>query len=84
MREIISINTANWGTFWVSYNDIDNEGAWEDEYGNPVSETMPWAGGQPDNDAGNENCGRRHDDKLNDVPCTLTDNYICYIGAGKK
>ena len=81
-EELTALNTEDWDTFWLSYNDKQEEGVWVDELGNALPEGM-WGWNEPNN-AGNEDCAvKLNDGKLNDIYCDLERNYYCAI-VGKS
>ena len=44
-----------WGQTWLGINDIESEGDWVWETGDPVEYTN-WCGGEPNNWGWGENC----------------------------
>lgn len=73
-----SIMPTNW---WIGLSDNALEGTfvWSDN--TPLGYTA-WAGGEPNNSGGNENCGHLWDaagGEWNDIPCDVNMNYVCRL-----
>ena len=73
-----SILPGNW---WIGLSDVALEGTfvWSDD--TPLDYTA-WAGGEPNNAGGNENCGHLWDaagGEWNDIPCNESMYYVCRL-----
>jgi hypothetical protein len=69
---------TNW---WIGLSDVALEGTfvWSDN--TPLDYTS-WAGGEPNNAGGNENCGHLWDaagGQWNDIPCDVNMPYVCRL-----
>jgi CotH kinase protein/Lectin C-type domain/Putative metal-binding motif len=69
---------VNW---WIGLSDVALEGTfvWGDN--TPLDYTA-WAGGEPNNAGGNENCAHLWDaagGQWNDIPCEITMSYVCRL-----
>lgn len=69
------------GNWWIGLSDNALEGTfvWTDD--TPLDYTS-WAGGEPNNAGGNENCAHLWDaagGEWNDIPCSVPMNYVCRL-----
>lgn len=69
------------GNWWIGLSDNALEGTfvWSDN--TPLDYTS-WAGGEPNNAGGNENCGHLWDaagGEWNDIPCAVNMSYVCRL-----
>jgi CotH kinase protein/Lectin C-type domain/Putative metal-binding motif len=69
------------GDWWIGLSDTAQEGtfAWTD--GTPL-DYASWAGGEPNDAGGNEDCGHlwsAADGLWNDLPCDVPINYVCRL-----
>lgn len=70
-----------WSSWWIGLDDVAVEGtfAWQD--GTPVDYTA-WAGGEPNDAGGNEDCGHIAEwagGGWNDIPCDFGLPYVCRL-----
>ena len=68
-----------WGQTWLGINDIESEGDWVWETGDPVEYTN-WCGGEPNNWGKNEDCVVMKNNNAqcwNDLGCNNQRNYVC-------
>jgi len=64
--------------FWINFNDLLEEGFWRWGTQTSPSNYTNWAGGEPNNEKGDENCGMIFNSGLwNDGQCAWTHHYIC-------
>jgi hypothetical protein len=62
---------------WIGYSDLSAEGMYAWETGS-VSEFTKWAGQQPDDNLGAEDCIEMYPDTYwNDATCTLEKEFVC-------
>ncbi|XP_069051542.1 CD209 antigen-like protein C isoform X3 [Lepisosteus oculatus] len=60
---------------WVGLNDLQRENDWKWLDGSSVTKTF-WLPGEP-NDHGKEDCGEIKNGRLNDMPCSFKQHWIC-------
>ncbi|XP_044038563.1 macrophage mannose receptor 1-like [Siniperca chuatsi] len=73
------------GQVWIGLYDDINSWRWslkkEGYYGEGEAEFRMWNSGEPNNFGGYETCAEMTADGLwNDLPCTLTKQFVCYNG----
>uniref|UniRef100_A0A3B4FVA4 C-type lectin domain-containing protein n=1 Tax=Pundamilia nyererei TaxID=303518 RepID=A0A3B4FVA4_9CICH len=64
---------------WIGLNDREKEGTWKWVDGTPLT-LRYWAGDQPDNGGGQENCAHIMNNNKkywNDLPCSTSLKWIC-------
>lgn len=64
----------------IGFHDLFREGQYITIHGQTLAKAgfTRWAGGQPDNAGGNENCGSLHKSGgLNDINCATPFGFIC-------
>ncbi|XP_058863031.1 hepatic lectin-like isoform X10 [Acipenser ruthenus] len=62
--------------YWLGLSDSETEGSWKWLDGRPVEKRF-WNSGEPNNAANNEDCGILTSSKLNDIPCSSEEHWIC-------
>ncbi|CAM9106860.1 unnamed protein product, partial [Ectocarpus fasciculatus] len=85
LATIYSAEVNNWisvyyvlsSSFWIGYNDLDDEGVWRWADGSNGTFEM-WANGEPSN-SGEEDCARKNNGGFtwNDVSCTTAMYGLC-------
>lgn len=69
------------GNWWIGLSDVALEGTFVWTDGTPLDHTS-WAGGEPNNAGGIENCAHLWDaagGEWNDIPCNTAMSYVCRL-----